>query len=184
MRGNDVEQPCYIPMDPVTRVRTVWSWKEVEEACRMRMDTVTRGSHCFEMKRSGTSLLNANGHCYALFVMSADGTKWNKACCIQLDTVTRGSHCLELKKVEEACYMRIDTVMRASPCFELKRSGTSLWHGNAHRYAWFALFQAELMWNKLVGCEWITLRVVPTVRSWNQVEKACCMQKDTVTHGS
>ena len=50
MRGNDVEQPCYIPMDPVTRVRTFCSEIEVKKACCMRMDTVTHDSNYFELK--------------------------------------------------------------------------------------------------------------------------------------
>ena len=64
----------------------------------MRMETVTHGSHCFDLMCSGTSLchangqcyawfalfraevmwkglLNANVHCYVLFLKSADGTK-------------------------------------------------------------------------------------------------------------
>ena len=54
MRGNDVAQASYLPMD-----------------------TITRCSLFLELKQSRRSLLHANGHCDAWFLMFADETKWN-----------------------------------------------------------------------------------------------------------
>jgi len=115
-----------------------------------------------------------------------------------MDTVTHGNH------VEQACYMPTNTFTRCSHCFELKRSETSLLHGNGHRFAWFALFRAELKMeqaccmrldsvtrgshclhsNKLVRREWTWFPIVRTVWSSNVLEQACCIAMDTVMWGS
>ena len=44
----------------------------------MRIDTIARGSHCFELKRSGTTLLHANGHRYVWFTLFRAEVKLNK----------------------------------------------------------------------------------------------------------
>ena len=87
------------------------------------------------------------------------------------------------KKVEEACYTWINAVTRGSNCLELKRSETSLLHANRHG-TWFALFGAETKWKNFVACKWTRLCLVPSVWGWNEVEQACCMRTDAVTHGS
>jgi len=44
----------------------------------MQLDTVTRGSHCFELKQSGTIFLHRNGQRYAWFALIRAELKWNK----------------------------------------------------------------------------------------------------------
>jgi len=65
--------------------------------------------------------------------------------------------------MEQACCMQLDTVTCGSHCFELKQSGTILLNRNEQRYARFALFCAELKWNKLVGHKGTPSRVAETV---------------------
>ena len=54
----------------------------MEQTCCMQLDTVTRGSHCFELKQSGTCLLHANAHRYVwltLFGVKKIGTSLSHA---------------------------------------------------------------------------------------------------------
>ena len=74
--------------------------------------------------------------------------------------------------MEEACCMRMETVTHGSHCFDLMCSGTSLCHANGQCYAWFALFRAEVKWNRLVECEWTLLRVAPKVCGWDKVKQS------------
>ena len=64
--------------------------------------------------------------------------------------------------MEQACWMQLDPVTRGSHCFNLKRSETILLHRNGQRYACFALFRAELKWNKLVARKGTPSRVAKT----------------------
>ena len=65
--------------------------------------------------------------------------------------------------MEQACCMQLDPVTCGSHCFELKGSGTILLHRNGQRYARFALFRAELKWNKLVARKGTPSRVAQSV---------------------
>jgi len=150
----------------------------------MRMDTVTRGSHCSELKRSGTTLYHANEHRYAWFWLFGVETKWNKLVACEWTPLRVVPTVWSWNKVEKASYMRMNTVWPGSHCLELKRSGTSLCPANEHRYAWFPLFGAETKWKKLLTCEWTLFCLVPTVWSWNEVEQPCVLRMNTVTRGS
>ena len=96
----------------------------MDEACSMRMDTITRGFNCFELKRSATSLLHANGHRYAWFALLRAELKWNKLVACEW-TLLRVRHNVLIR--------------------------TNLSHANGHGFVSFALFAAETNWNKLVA---------------------------------
>ena len=77
----------------------------------MGMDAVTRGCNCLELEQSGRSLLYVNGRHYAwfqLFDMKRSGSSLLQAyghnceveqpCYMQMETVTCGSHSLGLKQ--------------------------------------------------------------------------------------
>ena len=49
----------------------------MKQACYEQMDTVGLVSHCFERNLGGKSLLDANGHCFARFLMFANEITWN-----------------------------------------------------------------------------------------------------------
>ena len=66
----------------------------------------------------------------------------------------------------------------------MKSSGINLLHANGDLYALFALFRAEMKWNKLVTWKWTRFAWFALFRAKLKMEQACCMRLDSVTRGS
>ena len=123
MRGNYVEQVSYMPID-----------------------TFTCGSHWLKRKRSGRSLLYANGCHYSCFQKFGAKPKWNKLVRCKWTRLHMFCAVWSGNEVQETSCMRVDTVTYGSQCLELKRSGRSLLNANGHCYACFLMFADETKW--------------------------------------
>ena len=117
---NKVELTCCTRMDLVTR------GDYVEQACYMPIHTFTCSSHWLKRKRSGRTLLSANGCRYTCFQKFGAKPKWNKLVSCKWTRLHMFCTVWSWNDKEEACCKRVDTVRRGSQCLELKRSGTSL----------------------------------------------------------